>query len=196
MWGPSEGPSAPTPREDELVPSRVSSAAWVSSVRPGAERRAVRRKAKNKKNKEEVVKEEEEEEENMEERRAVSPFVCFYSAIVPAAASTSTLTKLHTQWRSGAAAEEEEEEEEEAAERRCVTEESESRQRQPPLTLLPVTNFKIKADFRGGLLRSWSYAPKWPRKQKKFLEAECSSSQPWWFYSFRQLGDRAEKVVA
>lgn len=50
----------------------------------------------------------------MEEKRAVSPFVCSYSAIVPpVAASTSTLTELRTQWRSGAAAAVEVEEEEE-----------------------------------------------------------------------------------
>lgn len=48
--------------------------------------------------------EEEEEEENMEDRRAVSPFVClFLLRHRPAAASTSTLTELRTQWRSGAA---------------------------------------------------------------------------------------------
>ena len=47
---------------------------------------------------------EEEEEENMEDRRAVSPFVCpFLLRHRPAAASTSTLTELRTQWRSGAA---------------------------------------------------------------------------------------------
>lgn len=103
-------------------------------MRPGAERRAVRRKEKKKKQK---------TKKKMEERQAVSPFVvCFYSAIVPSAASTSTLTELYTQWRSGA-----DEEEEEICHPGVRVKAA-----RPAMDTTSATNFRIKAVFGGSLL--------------------------------------------
>ncbi len=77
----------------------------MSSVRPGAERRAVRRRT--------------EEEENMEERGAVSPFVCLF--VLPVCLFVcfyssrdclNTHRAPHTMAKRSGAAEEEEEEEE------------------------------------------------------------------------------------